>query len=231
MGNENSTSHNNDNCVNPPTGMYVMDQFQNAVNPPGTCVARRKLTGQPTVNNDNPSSNEPAVQVPVKDRHHPHGLHYTPPAIHFHRGGTSFFPKTSVVGSLAADAGMTWVYLWSGEGNIIDKLWTLTKRVVGGIVWNYTDWVDQFRLWDGTWRGLIVHSHLLWRTVVVGFLTLGILEIVPVIEALGRWLYYFYEFLRMVFGLTGDALSEMGSLVLKIYDDIRYLFDRAYALL
>ena len=183
---------------------------------------------EPPWSKTNPSLNVPWVQAPV-DPVVP-AVDHIPPPTHVEKrrrkgGGNHDDDRWHVALSQTSTPWYTGLSL-SSPGALLEKLWELTVWVVGGVVWQYADWMDQFRQWDGTWSGLLLHTHLLWRTVVVSFLSLGLLEMVPLLETLGRWLSMFFEFLRYAFRLTGDALGEAWTLLVRVYDDVTGLVGR-----
>lgn len=96
---------------------------------------------------------------------------------------------------------------------------TAFGAVVGGVKyigWNYVDFFDQIRSWDGTWWGLVQHSALLWRTLVTVLLTAGLIQVGPLLLAVTEWARMLGSLLASTFGLAGDALG----MVWEVVDDL-----------
>ena len=103
-------------------------------------------------------------------------------------------------------------------------LWGYARQAVGWVVWNYTDFFQQLQAWDGTWFGLVGHMGLLWRGMVVALLTMGLIEIAPLLEALASWLRIAFDVIRTVFHLAGEALDELWYLLQRLWTDLTHLW-------
>lgn len=77
-------------------------------------------------------------------------------------------------------------------------------RYVG---WNYVDFLDQWKSWDGSWTGLLTHASLMWRTVVTVLLTAGLIQIGPLLLAVTEWVRMLGAVLVRTFGFVGDAVT------------------------
>lgn len=101
-------------------------------------------------------------------------------------------------------------------GQLIEGL----KTAVGYILWNYIDFGEQFRRWDGTLWGLVHGTHLLWRSLVTVAITLGLLELGPLLEALAQWIRLFVDLIRTAFNLTVEAVEMVWYVLGRIWDDL-----------
>ena len=84
------------------------------------------------------------------------------------------------------------------------------KKAVGYVIWNYIDFAEQYRRWDGTLWGLVHGTKLLWRALVTVALTLGLLELGPLLEALAQWIRLFVDLVKTAFELTVEAVEMCG---------------------
>ena len=214
------------------TGLFVLDHALHTayVNPNHTAVVAPNpspilsstplTTSKPLVPSHpltDPDLHSQNVRVPLN--HRKRVVHWVPPAVRHAMEG----PMHS--GAILSDSAFQhwWNDVVHGPMSLLEKIFITTRMSVGWVVWNYTDWVQQFSKWDGTWRGLVLHTHILWRTVVVGLLTLGILEIAPLLELLTRWVGMMFELIRVAFHLVTDAVEELWYLFDRIYTDLREL--------
>lgn len=102
-------------------------------------------------------------------------------------------------------------------GNVLEHIMYVTRYVFAWFIWEYVDWFHQVNMWSSYgWApsALLLHTTLLWRSMVVGALTAGIVEVAPLLwgfgEALDELLVVFGEFI----GFFTDILT---SLVRSIY--------------
>ena len=185
------------------SGNFVLDRgfFNFHVGSP----ARAPVAGHPATD---PDQQTLTTRVPVRPNLK---VTYVPPSVrHFMEGEGE------------ADSGFQWWWtaVVHGPMNVIEKLWITTRMAVGWVVWNYTDWVSEFSNWDGTWTGLLTRSHLIWRSMVVGLLTLGLLEIAPLLDVVARWIGMIFELIRVAFRLGSEGVEELWTLVVRVYEDI-----------
>lgn len=103
-------------------------------------------------------------------------------------------------------------------------LWDYARQGLGYIVWNYQDFYQQLQAWDGTVPGLLRHMGLWWRGAVVALITLGLLEIAPLLNALTTWMRMAFDLLSTLFRMTGAALDELWYLLERIWADVTSLW-------
>lgn len=108
--------------------------------------------------------------------------------------------------------------------DLLKQLFDYAKQGAGWIVWNYQDFYQQLRNWDGSLVGLTRSMGLFWRGLVVGLITLGLVETAPILEALATWLRLAFDFLTGALGLTGSLLEELWYLLEKIWVDVTRLW-------
>lgn len=108
--------------------------------------------------------------------------------------------------------------LWAAASGVVDLV-----KYVG---WNYVDFMDQIKSWDGTWAGLLRHSSLLWRTVVTVLLTAGLLQAGPLFLAITEWARMLGWLLSSSFGLVGDALGMVWEVVEDLVSYVTSLVSR-----
>lgn len=108
-------------------------------------------------------------------------------------------------------------------GVAIDGVWNALKYVG----WNYVDFIDQLRSWDGTWSGLLTHTALLWRTVVTVLITAGLVQIGPLLMAvtewgglLGRLLYSTFRTLGYAADLLWQAIDALIGYISRMVTDV-----------
>lgn len=99
-------------------------------------------------------------------------------------------------------------------------------RYVG---WNYVDFVDQIRSWDGTWLGLVRHTELIWRTLVTVLLTAGLIQAGPLLWLLTEWLELMggamVAFFRVLGSATDVIWRTVDDIVSYLWDTVQNLFD------
>lgn len=100
------------------------------------------------------------------------------------------------------------------------QLWDYTRRGMGWVVFQYTDFIDHLRHWDGSWISFTQTIGLLWRGAIALALTVGIVELSPLLQALGTWLRLVYDFIRGALGLVGEALDVLWYLLERLWYDI-----------
>lgn len=113
-----------------------------------------------------------------------------------------------------------WEHVVRDPRYVVDRLWHLVTGTVGYVVWNYADFVEQFRSWNGTLPGLLTHVGLLWRTLVTVVLTLGLLELGPLVDGLSRLLAEVGTVLAGVFHLSVRATEELWALLALLWRDL-----------
>ena len=101
-------------------------------------------------------------------------------------------------------------------GQLVDAL----KNTVGYVLWNYIDFGEQFRRWDGTLWGLVHGTQLLWRSLVTVAITIGLFELGPLFEAMAEWARILVDLLRTVFGLTVEAVEMVWYVIGRVWDDL-----------
>ena len=101
-------------------------------------------------------------------------------------------------------------------GQLVDAL----KKAVGYVIWNYIDFAEQFRRWDGTLWGLVHGTHLLWRSLVTAAITVGLFEMGPLLEALATWARILVDLLRTAFNLTVEAVEMVWYVLGRVWDDV-----------
>ncbi len=94
------------------------------------------------------------------------------------------------------------------------------------VVWNYVDFVEQFRTWNGTWLGLLQHTGLVWRSFVTLFLTLGIVEAAPILMALWNILSNLMEVFYTLFRWTYETIDELLYLMEVLWNDAMSIVGR-----
>lgn len=104
--------------------------------------------------------------------------------------------------------------------DFLRQLFEYTKQGMGWVVWNYRDFFQQLQQWDGSWLGFTRLSGLMWRGLVVGLLTVGFIEIAPLMSAVATWLRLVFDFMRGALGLVGAAVDELWELLYRLYVDI-----------
>lgn len=108
--------------------------------------------------------------------------------------------------------------------DFVRQLFDYAKQGVGWIWWNYEDFYEQFRNWDGSWVGLAHSTGLFWRGLVCALITVGLWEIAPLLEALASWLRLTFDFLKGALQLTGVILDDVWYLLQRVWDDVTGLF-------
>ena len=101
-------------------------------------------------------------------------------------------------------------------GQLLDGL----KRALGYVIWNYIDFAEQFRRWDGTLWGLVHGTQLLWRSLVTVALTVGLFELGPLLEALAVWARILMDLVRTAFQLTVEAVEMVWYVLGRVWDDL-----------
>lgn len=96
------------------------------------------------------------------------------------------------------------------------------KRGAGWVVWNYQDFFQQLQQWDGSWLGFTRLTGLMWRGMMVALITVGIVEVAPLLQSLGTWMRLVFDFVRGFLGLVGSAVDELWYLLQTIVEDVRY---------
>lgn len=111
-------------------------------------------------------------------------------------------------------------------GTIVTHIYDVVKGFGSYVVWNYQDFVEQFRTWNGTWTGLLEHTALVWRMFVTAVITIGIIELSPILASLWTILGELVEVLLTIFrwatGVTMEAFHLMGIL----WDDVVSIVQR-----
>lgn len=97
----------------------------------------------------------------------------------------------------------------SDPRQVVYQIWNTLHSTFGYIIWNYEDFVRQFQAWDGSLLGLMTHIDLMWRTMVTVVITLGILELGPLIDGLSRILMEIGEVIVFLFRLVETTASEL----------------------
>lgn len=107
---------------------------------------------------------------------------------------------------------------------LVDDIYRALKTTFGYVLFTYEDLYNQLMLWDGKVTSLLTNVHFLWRMAVTGIVTIGILEIVPLLESIfSVWwdlmelIYHFFEFL-------GSAVQEVVYGIRILYDDVDALW-------
>lgn len=106
---------------------------------------------------------------------------------------------------------------------ILPHMYDVLKGIGSYVVWNYQDFVEQFRSWNGTWMGLLEHTGLVWRAFVTAFLTLGLIEIAPILGSLWTILLQLGEVLATVFRWATGVSLEAFHLIGVLWDDMVYM--------
>ena len=109
---------------------------------------------------------------------------------------------------------------------IIQHLWDVFKRGGGYVVWSYTDFYNHFTTWKGSYVDLLTDVRFMWRSFVTVLLTITLVEILPLIEGLGRLLWDIFEVIRSAFGLVERAVEELFLFLSIIWNDTEALVRR-----
>lgn len=102
---------------------------------------------------------------------------------------------------------------------IIHHIWSVIRGTFGYVIWNYEDFVMQFQSWDGSVTGLLQHVGLLWRTMITVVITLGLLELGPLIDGLSRILMEIGELIMFTFRLVETTANEMWYFLNLLWED------------
>lgn len=102
---------------------------------------------------------------------------------------------------------------------IIPAIYEGIKSVVGYVIWNYEDLYNQFQKWDGSPLNLFQDMHFLWRGMVSAIITLGLIEIVPILESLVSLWWDFMGLVYHSFVFLGNAVSEAFHIIATLWDD------------
>ena len=102
---------------------------------------------------------------------------------------------------------------------IVPAVYDAIKRAVGYVIWNYEDLYNQFRLWDGSPLNLFRDMHFVWRCMVSAVITLGLIEIVPLLESLFSLWWDFMSLVYHAFVFAGHAVSEVIHFLVLLWDD------------
>lgn len=106
----------------------------------------------------------------------------------------------------------------------VENLYLWIKKTIGYVWWTYEDFFEQWRTWDGSAISLLKDTHRIWRTIVTGFITLGLLEIVPLLESLFHLWWGFMELVYYAFEFLGTGISEFVHFLWLVYDDVEWLW-------
>lgn len=106
----------------------------------------------------------------------------------------------------------------------VENLYLVIKKILGYVWWSYEDFVEQWRTWDGSAVSLLKDTHRIWRTIVTGFLTLGLLEIVPLLESVFHIWWGFMELVYYAFEFLGTGITEFFHFLWLVYDDAEWLW-------
>lgn len=101
-----------------------------------------------------------------------------------------------------------------------ENLWQATKQGMGWVVYQYSDFFKQLQGWDGSWIGFTRTAGLFWRGLIVAALTVGMVEIAPLLNSLATWVRLVFDFIRGALGLVGDAVDELWWLLTRLWNDI-----------
>ena len=204
------------------SGNYVLDRgffnfdlrrYPRKRAPESTPVTSTDRVPTPTNPATDPDLQNQTSKVPLRPQPR---VTYVPPSVRHYMDGE---------GDQESGFQWWWTHVVHGPMNVLEKVWITTRMAVGWVVWNYTDWVSEFSKWDGTWTGLLTESHLIWRSTVVGLLTLGMLEVAPLIEILIRWFGMMFELMRVAFRLGAEGLEELWYLLGRVYEDLKSLIN------
>lgn len=116
--------------------------------------------------------------------------------------------------------------LWGHPELVIQHLWDVVKQGGGYVVWNYTDFYNHFVTWKGSYVDLLTDLKFMWRALVTAMLTIGLIEIMPLLEGLGRLLWDVFYVLRMAFGLIERTSEELFAFLTVLWDDAVSLVQR-----
>lgn len=100
------------------------------------------------------------------------------------------------------------------------RMWELTQDTVRWVVFQYTDFYHQLTNWHGGIDSFSQSMGLVWRGAIVAALTLGFVEIAPLMNALATWIRLVFDLLRGALGLVGEAVDELWNLLTRLWDDI-----------
>lgn len=114
-------------------------------------------------------------------------------------------------------------------GTIITHIYDVVKGFGSYVVWNYQDFVEQFRTWNGTWTGLLEHTALIWRMFVTAVLTIGIIELSPILASLWTILGELVEVLLTIFRWATGVSMEAFHLMGVLWDDVVSIVQRLTA--
>lgn len=148
------------------------------------------------------SKNRYGYIVPLKDTHK----------------GSSFIVGDNVVKSNPSF--MTHAGMITDPRQLINHLWGLMTSSFNYVVWDYSDFVAQFSTWDGTMLGLMSHMNLIWRTMITVLITIGLIELVPVTEAMVRVLTEFGYIMKLAFNLGVSIMEEVWSILSMVMTDL-----------
>lgn len=109
---------------------------------------------------------------------------------------------------------------------VLKHIWDVVKQGGGYVVWNYTDFYNHFATWTGSYTGLLTNIQFMWRALVTAVLTIGLLEILPLIEGLGRLLWDIFYVVRAAFGLIERAVDELFVFLTILWDDMASLVQK-----
>ena len=114
-----------------------------------------------------------------------------------------------------------WGMLFSTDPRqILHSIWSIISSTFGYVIWNYEDFARQFQSWDGSVNGLLRHMGLLWRTMITIFITLGILELGPLIDGLSRIFMEIGELVVFMFRLVETTANEMWYFLNLLWEDL-----------
>lgn len=117
--------------------------------------------------------------------------------------------------------------MWMQPDLIIQHLWDVFKGAGGYVIWNYTQFYEHFVNWkDGTVTGLLGNIDFAWRALVTALLTLALVEVMPLIEGMGRLLWDIGYVLKGAFGLAETAVNEIFTFLSVVWRDIESVIER-----
>lgn len=98
---------------------------------------------------------------------------------------------------------------WPGkDASTLQWLYTGVVWAGGYTVFTYTDFVHEWRNWDGSLWG-ILEPHRLLRTFITVGITISLTYVLPLIEAIVTLSERFYHFLVYSFRWSQDALERI----------------------
>lgn len=111
---------------------------------------------------------------------------------------------------------------------VINHLWDVFRRSGAYVVWNYTEFYNHFAHWTGSYTGLLTNVQFVWRAFVTLLLTICAVEVLPLIEGLGRLLWDIFYVIRSAFGLVERFADELFMFLTVVWDDTAALIGRFF---